>query len=209
MASQERINGFVLAGGKSSRMGQDKALMRFGDTHLVARAAELLTPFVTTVTILGPPDRYRSLNLPVIADLWPDEGPLAAVCTGLLTSDTDWNIFLACDLPLVSAKFIELLIHRAWSTRLDAVVPRTEDGWQPLSAAYRARCRETFMRGLHSDRRSIIGRLSEIPVDVITLDEMVRAGLSDEEFVNVNTPEEWARLERQIEKGLERHAERR
>ena len=102
---QEAINGFVLAGGKSSRMGQDKALMRLEGKPLVLRAAEILRPFVREITLLAPAGRYENLGLPVVADKWPDQGPLAAVCTGLLSSHAEWNIFLACDLPLVSRQF--------------------------------------------------------------------------------------------------------
>lgn len=195
MASKGRINGFVLAGGKSTRMGHDKALMRFGEMPLVAHMAETLRPFVDSVAILGPPDRYRHLNLPVIADLWPDQGPLAAVSTGLISSDAEWNIFLACDLPLVSPGFIELLIQRIRATRLDALVPRTADSWQPLSAAYHARCRTAFARAISEGRGSIIGLFDEIRVDVLTQDEMMRAGVGERELANMNTPEEWARLE--------------
>ena len=194
MASQKGISGFVLAGGKSSRMGQDKALMRLGGKLLVQRAAEILRPFVREVTLLAPAGRYRNLGLSMVADKWPDQGPLAAVCTGLLSSSAEWSIFLACDLPLVSRKFFQLLVQRVRTTRSDAVVPRTEDGWQPLSAAYHSRCRLAFARALQEGRRSIIGLFDEVRVEAITRDEMVSAGLSKVELVNVNTPEDWARI---------------
>jgi molybdopterin-guanine dinucleotide biosynthesis protein A len=194
MASQEDINGFVLAGGNSSRMGQDKALMQLGGTPLVLRAAEILRPFVREVTLLAPADRYGNLGLPVVADKWPDQGPLAAVCTGLLSSHAGWSIFLACDLPLVSREFIKLLVARVRATRSDAVVPRTEDGWQPLSAAYHSRCQAAFARAMQDGRRSITSLFDEVPVEVITPEQMLSAGLSNEEFTNINTPEDWARV---------------
>src|SRR5271169_1425332 len=103
----DEINGFVLVGGRSSRMGQDKALMRLDGKPLVLRAAGILQPFVRDITLLGPQDRYGDLGFPVLEDLWPDQGPLAAVCTGLLSSSAAWNIFLACDLPRLSRKFLQ------------------------------------------------------------------------------------------------------
>src|ERR1019366_1971386 len=121
------------------------------------------------------------------------QGPLAAICTGLLTSNAEWSIFLACDLPLVSRKFFQLLVQRVRTTRSDAVVPRTEDGWQPLSAAYHARCRTAFARAMQEGWRSIIRLFDEVRVEVISPDDMVSAGLSEVELVNVNTPEDWAR----------------
>jgi molybdopterin-guanine dinucleotide biosynthesis protein A len=172
-------------------MGQDKALMRLGDKPLVLRAVEILTPFVRQVTLLAPPDRYQHLGLPVIPDRWPEQGPLAAVCTGLISSRAEWNLFLACDLPLVSPRLIELLVQRVRATHADAVVPRTEDGWQPLAAAYHTRCRTAFARAMKESGRSIIGLFDEVRVDVITQDEMVSAGVSNSEFANLNTPEDW------------------
>ena len=120
-------------------MGQDNGLMRLGNHPLVLRAAETLLPIVHTVTFLAPPDRYGNLGFPVIADLWPDQGPLSALYTGLISSDAEWNLFLACDLPRISPRFTEFLAQRVRATRSDAVVPRTQDGWQPLCAAYHAR----------------------------------------------------------------------
>jgi len=184
----------VLAGGKSRRMGQDKALMRLGGKPLVLRAAEILRPFVREITLLAPADRYGNLGLPVVVDQWPHQGPLAAVCTGLLASRAEWNIFLACDLPLVSRRFIQLLIERVRATGSDAVVPRTEDGWQPLSAAYHSRCRKAFTRARQEGQRSLIRLFDEIRAEAITRDEMVSAGLSEGELDNMNTPEDWARI---------------
>jgi molybdopterin-guanine dinucleotide biosynthesis protein A len=112
----------------------------------------------------------------------------------LLSSHADWSIFLACDIPLISQQFIQLLVNRVRATHSDAVVPRTEDGWQPLSAAYHSRCRTAFAQAIEEGRRSIIRLLDEVRVEVITHDEMVSAGLSEEEITNMNTPEDWARI---------------
>jgi molybdopterin-guanine dinucleotide biosynthesis protein A len=73
-------------------------------------------------------------------------------------------------------------------------VPRTKEGWQPLSAAYHSRCRTVFARAIQEGRRSFIGLFEEIPAEVITHDEMVSAGVSEGELTNVNTPEDWARI---------------
>ena len=196
MAEKGRTNGFVLAGGKSNRMGRDKALILFRKKPLILRTADLLKPHVTEATLIGPPERYGNLGLAVLADRWPDQGPLAAVGTGLLSSNAEWNIFLACDLPLVTCQFIEFLIKRIWATHCDAVVPCTHDVWQPLAAAYHIRCRDHISRAIKEGRRSIVGLLDEVRVDVITLNEMVSAGLNGTELTNMNTPEDLKRIKR-------------
>ena len=200
MAGMITINGFVLVGGKSRRMGQDKSLMESGGKALARRAADVLAPFVDQVSLVGLKDRYGHLGLPVIEDKWPGEGPLGAVCTALLAAPSGWSIVLACDLPLVSARFIQLLVQRVRATNADAVVPRTADGWQPLAAAYHAPCRSAFQRAFEAGERSIIAAFATIEVQAITVEEMAVAGVSEMELANVNTPEDWARLT-QNEKG--------
>ncbi len=188
------FNGFVLVGGKSRRMGQDKSLLELEGKPLAQRAADLLAPYVDQVSLLGPKDRYGQLGLPVIEDKWPGEGPLGAVCTALLASPGGWSIVLASDLPLVSERFIQLLIQRVRATNADAVVPRTTDGWQPLAAAYHARCRAVFQHAFEAGERSIISAFAALKVQAITVEDMAAAGLSESEFANVNTPEDWASI---------------
>ena len=194
MPDPDQINGFVLAGGKSRRMGQDKGLMRLGDQPLVRRAAEILRPVVHTVTLLASPERYGNLGFPVVPDRWPERGPLAALCTGLLVSDAEWNLFLACDLPRVSGKLIELLVARIRTARAGAVVPRTSVGWQPLCAGYHARCRAAFELAIRQDRLSIVELFEELHPEAVTSGEMATAGVTETEFVNINTPQEWGQL---------------
>ena len=196
MDERIRMNGFVLAGGKSTRMGRDKALLLLRNTTLILRAAEILKPFVFEVTLLAPPKRYGKLWPSVVADRWPNQGPLGAVCTGLLHSHAEWNVFLACDIPLVSRRFMDLLIRRVCTASSDAVVPRDGDEWQPFSAAYHARCREIFVKAFEEGERSMVRLLDKMSVDVITPVDMLTAGISPVELTNVNTPEDWERIKR-------------
>jgi len=188
------IQGYILAGGKSSRMGQDKARLEIEGKPLVLRAADLLKPFVREVTLLGPPELFSDLGFPVIADQWPDQGPLAAVCTGLQHSRAEWNIFLACDLPLLTVSFIHLLRDRAAVSSADVVAPHTVDGWQPLCAAYRSRCCQACVGALHAGRRSLIKLFDDLSVEAISSSELAAAGLGEGSLANVNTPDEWARI---------------
>jgi len=194
MISKTSVNGFVLAGGRSSRMAVDKARLTIGGQPLLLRAVNTLKLCLDSVTVVGDGACYDFLHEPTIPDHWPGEGPLAAILTGLEHSTSAWNIFLACDMPLVSGRLIELLIRSVTSSNSDAVVPRTHEGWQPLAAAYHARCDSLFSQALKEGRRSMIDVLDRLRVDMITQDMMVRAGLSDLEFTNVNTPEDWERL---------------
>lgn len=137
MSGNPHVNGFVLAGGRSQRMGCDKASLKLNGQPLLLRAVNLLKAHLGSVAVLGPRGRYESLGVPVLPDRWPGQGPLGALLTGLESSANGWNIFLACDLPLLNGQFIELLLRSTLAVKLDAVVPRTNEGWHPLCAAYR------------------------------------------------------------------------
>src|SRR5712691_8368629 len=109
--------GFVLVGGKSSRMGRDKANLPFEGRTLVERVAAAVADAAGSVTLVGPPGRYESLGLPVIADLEPDLGPLGGIHAALSATSAAWNLIAACDLPAVSGPFLK--IDRK-STRLNS-----------------------------------------------------------------------------------------
>ncbi len=195
------LGGFILVGGQSRRMGRNKAFLRAGGRSLLERTIELLRPHVEEVTLLGPKEGYARFGLQVLPDCWPRGGPLAGLCTGLVVSGYDWNIFLACDLPLLEGRFLELLRERAGKTRKWAVVPRTKRGWEPLAAAYHRRCLPVLRRALASRKGGVVDALGSLPVDAIESGELEVRGLSSTLFLNVNRPEDWKRAERALTMG--------
>src|ERR1700737_2946897 len=98
-----RRSGFVLAGGASSRMGRDKALLAYRETTLVEYVARVVREAVGSVTLIGDPDRYRELGHKVYRDKVSGCGPLGGTHTALSVSATDWNLVVACDMPGISA----------------------------------------------------------------------------------------------------------
>src|SRR5277367_6868664 len=130
-------------------MGRDKALLDFGGVPLILHTARLVKPLVSEVTIVGSPGRYAALGLRAIADRaaharrGPREralGPLAGIATALAAAHSPWNLIIACDLPYLSADWLDWLLSRALRSRGEAVIPRTERGIEPLAAAYRREC---------------------------------------------------------------------
>ncbi|MGH9439369.1 MAG: molybdenum cofactor guanylyltransferase [Terriglobia bacterium] len=186
------VAGFVLAGGASRRMGQDKALLEIAGEPLFLRAANLLKPYVSAVVLLGAPDSYAWSGFLTIPDRCPGSGPLAALLMGLEYSTQEWNIFLACDLPLMRGEFIEMLIRRiSHASGFDAVAPLIQDKWQPLCAAYRQTCAPMIREALRIGKSGVIDVLPDLQLDVITSEHVAALGLSNEIFENVNTPEDW------------------
>src|SRR5258708_4089918 len=100
-SATSKVEGFLLAGGRSSRMGRDKALLPFGSSTLAAHIATQIRDAAGNVTILAPPERYAHLGLPVLADAIPNCGPLGGLYTALQSTTADWNVLVACDLPRI------------------------------------------------------------------------------------------------------------
>ena len=111
--------GFVLTGGRSSRMGRDKALLPIEGSLLVERTAERVRAAAGSVTLIGAPARYAHLGLPVLPDLVEDGGPGGPICglhTALKTTRADWNLVVACDMPGLTAGFLSDLLAAAKAT---------------------------------------------------------------------------------------------
>lgn len=188
------LNGFVLAGGRSTRLGVDKARVEIEGVSLLLRTVNLLKPYVDSVAVLGPAGRYEFIHEPTIQDRWPGKGPLAAILTGLERMTGEWGIFIACDLPLVDGRFIELLIRRVAASKPDAVVPRTTGGWQPLCAAYRRSSARQIREAIEEGETAIIRILPRLQVDVITPEDLAIAGMDEAIFENLNSPEDRERV---------------
>ena len=108
-----QASGFVLAGGASKRMGQDKALLPYHGTTLVEHVAKTVSEAAGTVALIGDPARLGHLGLAVFPDELPGCGPASGIYTALRVTETDWNLVLACDMPAVSADILRQLLRRA------------------------------------------------------------------------------------------------
>jgi molybdopterin-guanine dinucleotide biosynthesis protein A len=194
------IAGFVLVGGESRRMGSDKALLELEREPLLLRAARLLDRFVDTVTLLGSPARYSRFGLAVLADEFTVAGPLAGLATALKHSSHEWNLFLACDLPLVNEHVIQLLTERMATSYAQAIVPRTTDGWQPLCAAYHRSCLPLMEEALARRDLSIVKLFTTLRVEPVDADFRADPFHWDQLFRNINSAEEWEELRRLVGK---------
>lgn len=175
-------------------MGVDKARLELDGQPLLLRMLNLLRPYVDSVAVLGSTCAYSFVRDPIVPDLLPGRGPLAAILTGLEYQASEWAIFLACDSPLLNSRFIQLLLRFIPKSDSDAIVPRTRHGWQPLCAAYRTTSIPRIREVLGGGDFAIVRALTRLRVDEITSDDLAMAGLPESIFENVNRPEDWDRI---------------
>ena len=183
------VTAFVLAGGKSSRMGSDKAFLKLGDETLVSRALQAASSMAGEVRIVGDARKFAAFG-EVIEDVYRGLGPLGGIHAALSSSRTELNLVLAVDLPFVGREFLEYLLLRARESDAMVTVPRAGVGLQPLCAAYRRGFAEVAERSLRVGNNKIDSLFATVATCVIEEHELVRAGFSAETFRNLNTPEE-------------------
>ncbi|MGG4267125.1 molybdenum cofactor guanylyltransferase [Peribacillus simplex] len=130
----------LLAGGKSSRMGVNKALLTIGGVVNISRvASELKKVSENILVITNTFEDYRFLQLPLIADLHKDQGPLGGLHAGMTSAKTELQFLTACDMPFVNADAINDIISY-YEPKFDAVIPEINGRIQPLFAVYHKRC---------------------------------------------------------------------
>lgn len=193
------LTGFVLAGGASRRMGREKSSLRIGGETMLERQVRLLRLVCRWVGVLGPPARFPGLKVPVFPDEICDRGPLGGLYTGLLRTRTDFNLFLSCDLPFMDAGFLRYLCQRAFKSRADVTVPESRcHKFEPLCAVYRRRALGAVRGSLEQGENKITRFFSRVSCEVISWQEMGRAGFEPRIFVNMNTREDYEDVKRRL-----------
>lgn len=194
---RELAAGYVLAGGASSRMGRNKALLLFDGEPLVVRMARLVAAAGIGVTVVGRTEEYEAFGLKAIADDEPGLGPLGGIAAALAHSSRPWNLIVAVDLPHVTAAWLKALLDRALaSDAADAVLPRSERGLEPLCAVYHRRCLEPIRAALGRGVRKVTSGLAGPPacrVEEIAPGEWNRFAAEGRLLENVNTPRDYER----------------
>ena len=193
--TNHKIYVIVLAGGKSSRMGRDKALLEIDGKCLLERSCEVAANLTSEVYVLTAwPDRYRSTlskKCQFLVEYNPGSGPLIALTQGLTQITTEWILLLACDLPLLNAQMIE---H--WASDLAAVPPSTlavvpyqNSRWEPLCGFYRQQSLSSLQSFIEKGGRSFQLWLNQIAAVPLSVGEREAVMLS-----NCNTLEEFEQL---------------
>jgi molybdopterin-guanine dinucleotide biosynthesis protein A len=184
--------GFILAGGRSSRMGCDKAMLEIDGITMIDRAIDLIRSAGVEPAVIGSFDEsLRLVRVPLISDDWPGAGPLGGIASALRHTQSTWNLVIACDMPYLTTEWLEFLLRRAFASSGDAVVPMNEDGAEPLCAMYN-KSAETAIRGaLENGVRKVTEGLAKLRVDCIEREEWKGFDSDGFLFKNMNQPADY------------------
>ena len=185
---------FILAGGKSTRMGTDKAFIILDGRTLLARMLDLARQVTSNVYIVGDAAKFASFA-PTVEDLFSGCGPLGGIHAALRSSKTELNLMLAVDVPFATPSLLHFLLMQARNSPAAAVtVPSTTQGWQPLCAIYRREFADAAENALRQGRHKIDLLFDQARTRVITEQDLQSAGFSSYVFRNLNTPEDLAEV---------------
>lgn len=192
------VTGIILAGGKSSRMGRNKALLDFGGRSIIEHTADLFKSiFPEAILVTNTPEEYANLGIKTVTDIFPGKGSLGGIYTGLFHSSHDYSFIASCDMPFLRRELIEFLI--SLKDGYDVVVPRLKDGHEPLHAVYSRRCLKPIESMIDKGDLRIIGFYSEVSVREVSEEELAPFNPEPSSFMNINTPEDYKEA---VKKGL-------
>ena len=189
------IAGAVLAGGESRRFGRNKALETLKGVRLIDRAvthlAALCDPVMIVANDLSP---YVDLNALLVRDVVPRFGPLGGIYTALYFSPHPWVFVRATDMPFLEPPLAQALLSLTQNPRLDVIVLKKDQAFEPLMALYHVRCLPHIRRCMEGDQRQVISFYRRVHVHAVEESQWRAYDPEGVSLWNVNTPEDWHRI---------------
>lgn len=186
------MTGAILAGGKSVRMGFNKALIKTNDETIIERTIRLFKGiFDHTFIVANDVLLYENLDTPIFADIHKGAGSLGGIYTALVHSKTAYTFITACDMPLLNPAAIRKVVQSA--TKTDVVVPYIDESFHPMHAAYSKRCVKPIEEMLKTNDLRIHRLLEKVRVKKLLLEDFGNIAIK-ESVANINTKEDLEKL---------------
>ncbi|ETN95995.1 molybdenum cofactor guanylyltransferase [Zhouia amylolytica] len=187
MIYKNNITGVILAGGRSTRMGFDKGLIKLNNETFISHIKKAMSPIVNSILLISNHTSHDVFKINRHEDLFPDAGPVGAIYTGLQKSNTAFSLVVSCDVPLITTSILKLLIDREDDS--DVIQFQVDSRKMPLVALYRNSCAPIMYEQLKKGERKLQFVLNDLKVRTIELDKKYWKNLT-----NVNTKEELVKI---------------
>ena len=179
--------GIILAGGKSSRMGEDKGLVLLNGKPMVQYIIEALKEVVSDIIIISNNESYTKFGIPVYADIIKDKGPVGGIYTGLYNSTTELNFCISCDVPMISSDFILWLLKRSGKSYI--TIPMYKDKVHQMIGVYSKQVLSNFKESTEKGHLKLSQVNSDMACEIIDI-EKEYANFDELIFSNINTKNE-------------------
>lgn len=194
------ITGIILAGGKSTRMGKNKSLLKIDDQTIIERVINLMKScFKDVILITNTPEEYEFIDIPIYKDIFEYKGPLAGIQTGLSYSKTDDNFIISCDIPLMTKEIIEFIID--YKTDKPITICKADGFIQQLAGRYskyvldiaveilEAGINETRDKKQQKRKCAVLSLIDNVGAEIIDVKNI--PFYKDGTFYNMNRPEDY------------------
>jgi molybdopterin-guanine dinucleotide biosynthesis protein A len=184
-----KLSGIILSGGKSLRMGENKAFIEIECIPIIKRIQNLFERLFHEILIItDQKELFSDMNVKIYSDLIPNQGVLGGLYTGIFFSSFKYSFCVACDMPFLNEHVIQYLIKNIQEN--DVIVPKTKDGLQPLHAIYSKNCLEPIKKIIDIGKYKIIDLYPIVKTKIIEENEFSNLDPMRKSFININTPEE-------------------
>jgi molybdenum cofactor guanylyltransferase len=184
------ITGVILVGGKSRRMGQDKAFLVVEGLPVIERIVRTMQGCFKDLLLVGDrPERFEQYGLSVLPDSYPGSS-LGGLYTGLQHAETDRIFVTSCDIPFSNPDLIQFICTDA--KPYDAVIPATQGGLEPLFALYHKACLPAMQAALEAGNFRITAVLQQLKIKTIAPEQLGQLDADGRSLLNINTPDEYA-----------------
>ena len=184
------MNAAILVGGKSSRMGSNKAFLELKGKTFIELQIDLLREIFDDIFIsANTSSEYEYLNLSIFKDVYPGKGPLGGIYTSLINSSSLHTFMLACDMPFIGPELINHL--KDLTKEYDVVIPKSEKGLEPLHAFYSKKCIDPIKRSLEEDNLRITSFFPHVNVKVVELENLNLSDCFKNSIKNLNTRDDY------------------
>lgn len=181
------FNGFVLAGGKSKRMGADKAFLTYKEKPMLEHMIDFLRPHCREVIISGNKPEFLAFNIPVIPDRFENCGPLGGLFSALNYSATEWNLITGVDTPMLENDLIHLMISE--TNMAQCIIPVHHGGVEPLVAFYHRNCLPVIEEAIFAGEFKLNSLLKKLDTRYVDCNSLIVK--FPDLFFNVNRPEDY------------------
>jgi molybdopterin-guanine dinucleotide biosynthesis protein A len=189
LRSKKKITGIILSGGKSTRMGENKAFIQIEGVPIIKRIYDLFKQlFQEVIIVTNQKELFSNFDSKIYSDLIPGKGALGGLYTGIVFSSSHHSFCVACDMPFIRESVVQYLIENIDDE--DVIVPRTKDGLQPLHAIYSKNCAEPIRKIIEEGKSKIIDLYRQVNVKIVDEKDFLCLDPGRASFINVNTHEE-------------------
>lgn len=190
------VTGIILAGGKNSRMGVNKAFLEINGIGLIKNIVSIYRKiFSETIIVTNDPFTYTEFSdAVVVTDIYKGKGSLGGIYTGLFYATREYSFVSACDMPSLNKDFITFLIEQ--TDKHDIIVPELPEGFQALHAIYSRRCLSAIKKMILSDQLKISGLYKDMRLLKITEEKIKPFNKDGRLFLNINTPDDLKSFQR-------------